>query len=134
MVTSSKAAKISTPTVLVVDDEGLIRWSLRTGLAGAGFGVEEAADAATALRFLRDRPEPFSAIILDYRLPDRRDLSLLREIRHASPGTPVIMMTAFAEDLMRTEALAVGVLDVVDKPFQVASMIARVRAAVSSHS
>jgi DNA-binding response OmpR family regulator len=130
VLSSPVIAEKSTLRVLVVDDERLIRWSLRQGLMREGFGVEEAADGAATLDLLSGDPGRFAAVILDYRLPDRQDLSLLREIRRIAPATPVLMMTAFAEPVMRHEALALGAVDVIDKPFQVSAVISRIRAAL----
>ena len=125
------AGKCSPGRVLVVDDERLIRWSLREGLARAGFEVEDAPDAESTLRLLADNPDRFSAVILDYRLPDRQDFTVLRAVRERAPHAPVLMMTAFAEPIMRTEALALGAIEVIDKPFQITDVIALVRAAVN---
>ena len=123
------AEKAATPqkrtqplNVLIVDDESLIRWSLRRGLTRQGHIVHEATNAAEALQAL-DAKGPFDAVVLDYRLPDRRDLSLLRQVREASPGSTVVMMTAYGEPGMREEAHALGALAVVEKPFQVAEII-----------
>lgn|SRR6185503_713954 len=112
--------------VLVVDDEPLIRWSLRTGLSRRGHQVAEAADGANALKLLSADPEQFHVVLLDYRLPDRQDLSLLRDVRRTCPSCAVIMMTAFADEQMRAEALACGARAVIDKPFQVAAVISMV--------
>ena len=112
--------------VLVVDDEPLIRWSLRTGLSRRGHVVTEAADGASALKALSTDPDGFQVVLLDYRLPDRRDLSLLRDIRRICPSCTVIMMTAFADESMRAEALSIGAKTVIDKPFQVAAVISMV--------
>jgi DNA-binding NtrC family response regulator len=110
--------------VLVVDDEPLIRWSLRKGLTRSGHEVTEAGTAAEALELIGAGPGSFDAVILDYRLPDRRDLSLLKEVRASLPGSRVVMMTAYGEDDMRAQALALGALAVVDKPFQVQALVA----------
>ena len=74
--------------VLVVDDEPLIRWSLRTGLSRRGHMVTEAPDGANALKMLSADPDRFQVVLLDYRLPDRQDLSLQRVIPvpRAAPG------------------------------------------------
>jgi DNA-binding NtrC family response regulator len=112
--------------VLVVDDEPLIRWSLRKGLAKSGYDVVEAGSAAQALAAIAEHPRKFGVVILDYRLPDRRDLSLLMEVRHLLPDAAVLMMTAYGDDEMRTQARALGVRAVVDKPFQVTAFVALV--------
>ena len=114
--------------VLVVEDEPLIRWSLRRGLTRRGHEVQEATTAAEALDALSTKG-PFNAVMLDYRLPDRRDLSLLRQVREASPESTVVMMTAYGEPGMREEAQTLGALAVVEKPFQVADLIQLIESA-----
>jgi DNA-binding NtrC family response regulator len=109
----------------VVDDESLIRWSLRKGLMKRGHEVVEADSAKTALDCIVGGGR-FGVVILDYRLPDRQDLSLLAEVRRLLPDATVVMMTAFGEDDMRAEAVALGARAVVDKPFQVNELIALV--------
>jgi DNA-binding NtrC family response regulator len=117
--------------VLVVDDEPLIRWSLRKGLTNRGHQVGEAGSASQALSLIKADPARFAVIILDYRLPDRKDLSLLREVRAIVPTSTVLMMTAYGDPGMREEALALGARAVVDKPFQVTKFIALVEAALA---
>jgi CheY-like chemotaxis protein len=108
--------------VLVVDDESLIRWSVRRALTNRGHEVAEATCASEAVAMV-ERLGPFDAVVLDYRLPDRRDLSLLRQIREANPTGIVVMMTAYGEPGMRDDARALGARAVVDKPFQVADLV-----------
>lgn len=122
------------PTVLIVDDEPLIRWSLSAGLDEAGYHVEEAgtgADALAALAAIDGRP---LVVLLDLRLPDVADLSLAARIRAARPDAPVIMMTAHGTQDDVDRALALGVYRVVGKPFDVAAMVGLVdRAADAGH-
>jgi DNA-binding NtrC family response regulator len=105
--------------VLVVDDEPLIRWSLSETLIEGGHLVSEAGDAETAMRTLTDGDGPFDVVLLDYHLPDSHDLALLSTIRHVSPKTAVIMMTAFGTPEMSDAALRMGAYCVVPKPFEV---------------
>jgi DNA-binding NtrC family response regulator len=65
-------------------------------------------------------------VVLDYRLPDRHDLTLLEDVLRLSPGSTVVMMTAFADDGMRAGAHDRGASAVVDKPFQVKSFVSLV--------
>jgi DNA-binding NtrC family response regulator len=118
--------------ILVVDDEPLIRWSLREALRGHGHTVATASTGAEALRVVADPAAHFDVMILDYRLPDRQDLSLLEDLQAASPKSAVLMMTAFADDDMRARALARGVRAVVGKPFQLKSFVSLVESAVAS--
>lgn len=102
--------------VLVVDDEPLIRWSIAETLGAAGHHVVEAPDAASARRVLAVTPN-LDLVLLDLRLPDSSDLALLADIRRNAPGTPVIMMTAFGTPDITAEALRLGALKVLNKPF-----------------
>ena len=103
--------------VLVVDDEALIRWSLSESLKDLGFQVEAAPDAATALRIITTSRQPFQVVVLDLRLPDMHDLSLLGTIRQLLPRSHTILMTAFGSTELVAEARAMGA-DVLAKPFE----------------
>jgi DNA-binding NtrC family response regulator len=108
--------------VLVVDDESLIRWAVSETLTQAGHDVVQATDAATALQAVGGTPEPFDVVLLDFRLPDSDDLSLLQRIRRLTPATAVVMMTAHGTTQMVTDAKALGAYDVIAKPFDVVSI------------
>ena len=107
--------------VLVVDDEPLIRWSVAESLGDLGFDVEEACDAASALRIVTGTALPFQVVILDLRLPDMHDLSLLGTIRQLLPQAHVILMTAFCTAEVAAGAWAIGA-DVLSKPFELAEL------------
>jgi DNA-binding NtrC family response regulator len=103
-------------TILVVDDEALLRWSLAEVLRRSGHAVIEATSAHEAL----DAITPSSAIdviLLDYRLPDSADLRLLERIRRRLPRTPVVLMTAFGTPEIVQAALDLGAYRVLTKPF-----------------
>jgi DNA-binding NtrC family response regulator len=88
--------KSSPLRILVVDDESLIRWSL----------VET------------DSAVPFDVALLDFRLPDSNDLTLLSRLRRLTPATRIILMTAFGTPEMSQEALDRGAYCVLHKPFE----------------
>jgi DNA-binding NtrC family response regulator len=116
--------------VLVVDDEPLIRWSVRQGLLQRGHIVAEASCAAEAVTRLRQAPDRFDVVILDYRLPDCRNLALLDEVRRLAPNSAVVVMTACADELVKTEAVGRGALAVLGKPFQVRALVSLIESAV----
>ena len=104
--------------VLVVEDELLIRWSIAETLAHAGHTVIEAADGVTAVMALKNDAERFNAVVLDYRLPDSNDLTLLATVRRLSPDSAVVLMTAFGTPDVVKGALDLGVYHVLHKPFE----------------
>jgi DNA-binding NtrC family response regulator len=118
--------------VLVVDDELLIRWSLREALEAHGYQVTEAADAAGARRAITDGGTALDAIVLDYRLPDSKDLGLLDTIRRIAPAALVIMMTAYGTADMIQGAFDLGAYRVVSKPFEIGHIVDLVDAALAA--
>jgi DNA-binding NtrC family response regulator len=108
----------SLPTlrVLVVEDEPLIRWSISETLALAGHTVVEAVDGSSAERILTGDGQPIDVILLDYRLPDSNDLTLLSKIRRLSQTSSVVLMTAFRTPEVLQGALELGAYSVLNKP------------------
>src|SRR6266446_4702280 len=114
-------------TVLVVDDEPPIRRFLRTSLVASGYRIVEAEDAAGAMRLLAaEKPD---LVILDLGLPDRSGLELIGEIRENS-AVPIVVLSARNDERSKVEALDLGADDYIGKPFGMAELIARLRAAL----
>ena len=125
-------SKKSTPSVLVVDDEALIRWSLAEMLGERGYTVTEAGDARMALAAIEEADEPYDVVLLDYRLPDSADLRLLEKVRRLAPTSQVIMITAHNSPELAQGAAALGAFRVISKPLEVESLallISQARAA-----
>ena len=78
-------------TVLIVDDEDLIRWSLRERLRSDGYDILEAGTGQAALDQFK---EGVDLVLLDYRLPDMDGLSILRELKKLDPDVLVILLTS----------------------------------------
>jgi len=104
--------------VLIVEDEPLIRWAVAETLTEAGHKVLEANDAATTLRLLNTSAS-IDVVLLDFRLPDCDDLSLVERIRQQTPSSAVVMMTAFGTPQMTDDAKRLGVYEIIAKPFDV---------------
>jgi two-component system, NtrC family, response regulator AtoC len=117
------------PTVLIVDDEALIRWSLAEMLGERGYTVTEAGDGRTAVAAIENAEEPFDVVLLDYRLPDSADLRLLEKVRRLAPTSQVIMITAHNSPELAQGAAALGAYRVISKPFEVESLAALVKRA-----
>lgn len=105
---------MSTANLLIVDDEDLVRWSLRERFTGDGYAVSEAATAASAID---QASADIDLVLLDFRLPDEDGLTVLSRFRALSPDTLVILMTAFSTVENAVEAMRLGAYDYVNKPF-----------------
>lgn len=117
-------------TVLVVDDEPLIRWAVREILEDAGYSVVEAGSAREAMtRVAEADGHPVAIALLDLRLPDSDDLSLLRRVRGAAPKCQVIIMTAHGTPEILRDAMTAGAFGTISKPFDLSSIVGLVRAA-----
>jgi DNA-binding response OmpR family regulator len=111
-------------TVLVVDDEPMVREVVGRYLELDGFRVHEAADGDAALAWLDDhQPE---LVVLDIMLPGVDGLTILRRLR-SSGSIPVILLTARAEEVDRVVGLELGADDYLVKPFSPRELAARVR-------
>jgi DNA-binding response OmpR family regulator len=111
-------------TVLVVDDEPIVREVVVSYLEREGFRTLEAGDGDTARRLLEE--DSLSLVVLDVMLPGTDGLELCRWIRSRS-DLPVIMLTARGEEADRIVGLELGADDYVTKPFSPRELAARVR-------
>jgi heavy metal response regulator len=112
--------------VLVVEDERKTASFVRKALQTEGFAVDVCSNGDDALAALR--ATPFDGIVLDIMLPGRDGLSVLRQLRERKNATPVLLLSARGEVNERVEGLNTGADDYLPKPFELAELIARVRA------
>ncbi|HET6318952.1 MAG TPA: response regulator transcription factor [Chloroflexota bacterium] len=118
---------MSTPRVLVVDDEPQIRRALRLVLRANGYEVSEAATGEAALDALA--VESFDLLILDLMLPDMDGVEVCRRVREWSP-LPIVVLSAIGDEVVKVRALDLGADDYVSKPFSAPELLARMRSAL----
>ena len=107
--------------VLIIEDEKLIRWSLRQKFEARGYEVTESENGRMALEALEDGF--FDLIMLDYKLPDMTGLDVLRKLRETDADVVVIMMTAFSTIESAVDAIKLGAYDYIAKPFDMHDLL-----------
>src|SRR5262252_6397226 len=120
---------MSSATLLIVDDEELVRWSLRERFSRDGYTILEAGTCAKALDLIASGVD---LVLLDYRLPDGDGLTVLRRIKELSPDTPVVLMTAFSTVENAVEAMKHGAYHYLNKPFNLDDVAATVEKALET--
>jgi two-component system response regulator MtrA len=113
--------------VLLVEDDASIREVAKLGLTQSGFRVTTAPDGREGL--LHFRQTPFDLVILDVMLPTLDGYEVCRQIR-AESRVPIIMLSAKSDTVDVVVGLELGADDYVTKPFEMAELVARARAAV----
>ena len=117
------------PTILVVDDEQLIRWSLKDRLSDEGYRVVEAATAAAAIA---RGEEGVDLVLLDYKLPDGDGLQVLKKLKERDPDVLVILLTAFSSIETAVEAMKQGAYHFANKPFNLDEIVLLVEKALET--
>jgi two-component system response regulator AtoC len=116
--------------ILVVDDEPLVRWSLREGLDKAGFQVSLAESGEEALRILGEESQDL--VLLDNRLPGSQGVEVLGPMKELDPDMVVIMITAHADVKTAVEAMKLGAFDYFTKPFEIEEIVVAVQKALET--
>ena len=112
--------------ILLVEDEEAIAGEIAEALRRAQYVVERTADGADA--WFRAETEDYDAIVLDLGLPRLDGLTVLRRMRAAGLGVPVIVLTARGSWMERVEGIDAGADDYLPKPFQMEELLARLSA------
>lgn len=112
-------------TILLVDDDALMRRSLAFHLEQAGYQVHTAANAEDAVSFVQHAPPDL--VLLDIALPGMDGLDALREIK-AQGNLPVIFLTGRRRELDEVLGLELGADDYITKPFDVDVVLAHIKA------
>jgi two-component system cell cycle sensor histidine kinase/response regulator CckA len=113
-------------TILLVEDEPMVREMARMILTGAGYEVLQASQGDEALRVLARHAGPVDLLLTDVVMPLMSGVELAAEFREARPGAPVLFMTGYADDFIANQALDVDV-ELLQKPFVAEALLGKVR-------
>ncbi len=116
----------TTPTILVIEDDPITRYFLRTTLARNNYQVVETVTAQEGITAAEQRP---NLILLDLGLPDLDGLDVIRRIRPWT-SAPIIVLSARQDEEDKVTALDAGADDYLTKPFGVAELLSRIRVAL----
>ena len=112
--------------VLVIEDEPSLSMAIRDELEFEGFAASVVEDGKAGLdRILAESPD---LVVLDLMLPGKSGFEICREVRDRGITTPIIMLTARAQEADRVRGLELGADDYMVKPFSLAELVARIRA------
>ena len=121
------------PTILVIDDDAEIRYSLSRVLTARGYQIIEAPSGEQGIALVRQGPPP-DLVFLDVRMGGMGGIEALQHIRSANPRQLVVMMTAFGTAQTAIEAMKYGAFDYVMKPFDPAKVLALAQNALKAHA
>ncbi len=125
---ASTAGEYAAGAILIIDDEFEIRESLQTLLELEGYRVDTAADGEEGLNQIAQYP--YDLVLLDFALPDRNGIEILRDIRERAPELAVIMITAYGTVENAVNAMQGGAANFIQKPWQNEKLLADVAAAI----
>ncbi len=118
--------------VLLVEDDDSVRMFVRRALERDGHTVSEAADGAAALELLRGTARTTELVLSDIQMPVMDGIALALNVARERPELPLMLMTGYAHQRERAHGLDAIVRDVVEKPFSLAEIVARVRDVLES--
>ena len=116
---------ISIKPILIVDDEPIVRESIRDWLKDAGYKVATAETGEEALEMVKKRD--FSVLVLDIRLPGKTGIKVLQEIKALKPEIKSIIITAYPTSELAVSARELGAIDYLIKPVDPDDLERRIR-------
>ena len=120
--------------ILIIEDDPMIGASLVRGLTDEGYVADLVTDGEQAQIALQDERNEFHIALLDLGLPRKTGIEVLRSIRRAGNNIPVLIITARDGLSDRVEGLDQGADDYLVKPFELAELMARIRALARRHT
>jgi CheY-like chemotaxis protein len=120
-------------TILLAEDEPLVRRLLARTLSGAGYGVVEAVDGADAVRKFKERADEVALCLFDVVMPVMNGREALEAVQRERPGARVLLASGYTADILEHSGLPDGI-EVIAKPVTPSELLARVRAALDQQA
>jgi CheY-like chemotaxis protein len=117
-------------TVLVVEDEESLRELTSRVLTRNGYRVELAASGVEAIRVAGRPGMDIDLLLTDVIMPQMLGDEVADQVRAIQPGVPALFMSGYAEPVLHRQGVAAGRMEILEKPFTEAALLARVRAAI----
>jgi CheY-like chemotaxis protein len=127
------AKPCGTGTVLVVDDEGLVRSAAQWILERAGFTVLTADGGRAALEVFNEHRAQIDVVLLDLTMADLGGDEVYRELRGVRPAVPVVVVSGYNVEHVAERFAGIGPVEFLAKPYQPADLIAKLGAAIAAH-
>jgi DNA-binding NtrC family response regulator len=118
--------------ILIVDDEAIVRETIKDDLMEAGYDVVEAHNGLEGVRQFKNGA--IDLVISDLVMDEMDGLGVLKEVKKISPDTPVIIITAYPSPKMAKEARVLGASDIINKPAGMRTLFKAVRQHIPSSS
>lgn len=120
------------PVIYIIDDDEAVRQSLEFLLKTAGIAV---SGFESAKAFLDVLPEiRFGCVVTDVRMPEITGIDLLKRLKEVRPEIPVIVITGHGDIALAVEAMKIGAVDFLEKPFDDDHLLAAVRSALDKEA
>jgi len=124
---SDRASWRGSGTVLVVDDEDIVREVAREMLREKGFDVLTASDGRRGVELYRRHAGKIAAVLLDWTMPEMGGEEALAEIRRIQPNAKVILCSGYAEEDLKRRFAGRGATDFIHKPFRIGALVRKLR-------
>jgi len=118
-------------TVLVVDDEEIVREVVREMLREKGFDVLTAADGQQGVELYRRHADQIAVVLLDLTMPEMSGEEALAEIRRIRPDAKVILCSGYAEEDLKRRFAGIGATEFIHKPFKLRVLVRKLRAVLA---
>jgi len=129
---SAEQSKARVGTVLVVEDEELLRFAVSKALRKRGFSVMQASDGSAATELIRTHKDDIDVILLDVTLPGRSSRQLFEEAQRLRPGLKMILTSAYGKETVSASFPGLRVERFIRKPFQLTELVDELQNALSA--